>query len=207
MTGAECSSWFSVMPGLVKLSTYCSNLRTKSMGKIIKLWLNLEHKSLPWHCTEFIPTVLKYVSSFPIKDKTALVKRALSWLVTALLGGLLHAASQGQNLSPPSHHFPWAVGPCHTAAPQSFPEGHQGLLRLSIRRAFTLLDFCGAFRTVDSSLPWNALLASGTLYTPGFLIIYLAASLQSHLCFSVSKSQNSSRSSPRVLLTSILLRP
>lgn len=46
------------------------------------------------------------------------------------------------------------------------------------------------------------------LYTPlVFLFIYLAASLQSHLCFSVSKSQNSSRSSPRVLLTSILPHP
>jgi len=175
LTDPECSLWFSVTPGLVKLSTYCSNLRTKSMGKIIKLWLNLEHKSLPWHCTEFVPTVLKYASSFPIKDKTALVKCAFSWLVTALLGGLLHAASQGQNLSPPSHHFPLAVGPRHTAAPQSFPEGHQGLLRLSIHSAFTLLALCGAFRTVDSSLPWNALLASGTLYTPGFLIYLLGS--------------------------------
>lgn len=127
--------------------------------------------------------------------------------VTALLGGLLHVASQGQNLSPPSHHFPQAAGPCHTATLQSFPEGHQGLLRLLIQSTFPLLDLCVAFRTVDSSLPWNALLASGTLSTPGFLIIYLAASLQSHLCFSVAKSQNSSRSSPRVRLTSLLLHP
>lgn len=81
--------------------------------------------------------------------------------------------------------FHGLLGPPHSA-PQSFPEGHQGLLRLSSQSAFILLDLCVAFRTVDSSLPWNALLASGNLYAPGFLIIYLAASLQSHLSFSVS---------------------
>ena len=46
---------------------------------------------------------------------------------------------------------------------------------------------------------------SGTLQTLGFLLTYLAAPLLSHLSFfCVFKSQSSSRSSPRVLLTSLV---
>ena len=81
--------------------------------------------------------------------------------------------------------FHGLLGPPHCCTTE-LSRRSPGLLRLSSQSAFTLLDLWVAFRTVDSSLPWNALLASGALYTPGFLIIYLEASLQSHLSFSVS---------------------
>lgn len=132
-------------------------------------------------------TVLRCASSFPIKDKTAPVKRpSLKNMQSLPLGRLLHVASQGQNLHLHPIIFHRLLGPA-TLLHHRVAEDHQGLLRLDTAPS-PLLDLCVAFRTVDSSLPWKCTFGFRNFIHPCF-IIYLAASLQSHLCFSVAKSQ------------------
>lgn len=106
---------------------------------------------------------------------------------------------------PPFHRLLLAGVLPHSTAPQSFPEGHQWRSRLLIQNTLTFLDLWVSFRTVDRSLPWNVLFfwlqelyKLWVLFLLTWLLLCCLISL-----YYVFRSQSPSRSSPKVLLTSI----